>query len=53
MRTAARLRGIPYVITLHGGYFDIPVGQMQQMLAPIRKSFEWGKPLGALLGLPK
>ena len=50
VRTAARLRGIPYVITLHGGHFDIPNGQMQQMLAPIRKTFEWGKPLGALLG---
>jgi len=50
VRTAARLRGIPYVITLHGGYFDIPSGQMQQMLAPIRRTIEWGKPLGALLG---
>jgi glycosyltransferase involved in cell wall biosynthesis len=50
VRTAARLRGIPYVITLHGGYFDIPTGQMQRMLAPIRKTIEWGKPLGALLG---
>jgi len=50
VRTAARLRGIPYVVTLHGGYFDIPAGQMQQMLAPIRRTFEWGKPLGALLG---
>ena len=50
VRTAARQRGIPYVITLHGGYFDIPEGQMQQMLAPIRKTIEWGKPLGALLG---
>ena len=50
VRTAARLRGIPYVITLHGGHYDIPVGQMQQMLAPIRKSLEWGKPFGALLG---
>jgi glycosyltransferase involved in cell wall biosynthesis len=50
VRTAARLRGIPYVITLHGGYFDIPTGQMQQMLAPISNSLEWGKPFGALLG---
>jgi glycosyltransferase involved in cell wall biosynthesis len=50
VRMAARLRRIPYVITLHGGYFDIPSGQMQQMLAPIRKTIEWGKPLGALLG---
>ncbi len=50
VRTAARLRGIPYVITLHGGYYDIPTGQMQQMLEPIRNSLEWGKPFGALLG---
>lgn len=50
VRTAARLRGIPYVITLHGGFFDIPAGQMQQMLAPIRRTLEWGKPLGAMLG---
>ena len=50
VRTAARLRGIPYVITLHGGHYDIPAGQMQQMLAPIRKSLEWGKPFGALFG---
>lgn len=50
VRTAARLRGIPYVITLHGGHFDIPAGQMQRMLAPIQGRFEWGKPLGALLG---
>ena len=50
VRTAARQLGIPYVITLHGGYFDIPESQMQQMLTPIRHTFEWGKPLGALLG---
>ena len=50
VRTAARLRGIPYVITLHGGYYDIPAGQMQQMLEPISKTLEWGKPFGALLG---
>jgi glycosyltransferase involved in cell wall biosynthesis len=50
VRTAARRLGIPYVITLHGGYFDIPESQMQQMLTPIRHTFEWGKPLGALLG---
>ena len=50
VRSAARQRGIPYVVTLHGGYFDVPAAQMQQMLAPIRRSFEWGKPFGALLG---
>jgi glycosyltransferase involved in cell wall biosynthesis len=50
VRTAARLRGIPYVVTLHGGYFGVPKGEMDQMLAPIRNRFEWGRAFGALLG---
>jgi len=50
VRTAARLRGIPYVVTLHGGYFEVPKGEMDQMLAPIRNRFEWGRAFGALLG---
>ena len=50
VRTAARRRGIPYVVTLHGGYFEVPKGEMDQMLAPIRNHFEWGKVFGALLG---
>ena len=50
VRTAARLRGIPYVVTLHGGHFDVPTGEMEQMLQPIRRTVEWGKPFGALLG---
>lgn len=50
VRTAARLRGIPYVVTLHGGFFEVPPGEMDQMLAPIRNRFEWGRAFGALLG---
>jgi glycosyltransferase involved in cell wall biosynthesis len=50
VRTAARRRGIPYVVTLHGGYFEVPKGEMDQMLAPIRNRFEWGRAFGALLG---
>jgi glycosyltransferase involved in cell wall biosynthesis len=50
VRTAARLRGIPYVVTLHGGYFEVPRGEMDQMLAPIQDRPEWGRVFGALLG---
>lgn len=50
VRTAARLRGLPYVVTLHGGYFEVPKGEMDQMLAPIRNRFEWGRAFGILLG---
>lgn len=50
VRTAARLRGIPYVVTLHGGHFAIPPGEMTQMLAPIDRTVEWGRIAGMLLG---
>ncbi len=50
VRTAARLRGIPYLVTLHGGFFEVPKGEMDQMLAPIENRFEWGRAFGALLG---
>lgn len=50
VRTAARLRGIPYVVTLHGGFFEVPKGEMDQMLAPIQNRPEWGRVFGALLG---
>jgi glycosyltransferase involved in cell wall biosynthesis len=50
VRTAARLRGLPYVVTLHGGFFEVPRGEMDQMLAPIQNRPEWGRLFGALLG---
>ncbi len=50
VRTVSRLRGVPYVISLHGGVIDVPNEEMQQMLAPLRGTFEWGRALGALLG---
>lgn len=49
-RTAARMRGIPYVVTLHGNVFDVPSSQMEDLTAPIRGKFEWGRPLGMVLG---
>ncbi len=50
VRTAARLRRRPYVISLHGGYFDIPDSQREQLLKYGNKGLEWGKAVGALLG---
>ncbi|MCG6942378.1 MAG: glycosyltransferase family 4 protein, partial [Thiohalocapsa sp.] len=50
VRTAARLRGIPYVITLHGGHFVVPAGEMSQMLAPIQRTVEWGRLFGMAMG---
>lgn len=50
VRTAARRRGIPYVITLHGGHADIPAIVTEARDNLRRGSLEWGKLAGALLG---
>ena len=50
VRTAARLRKIPYVLSLHGGAFDTQASEMKTMADPTRGRFEWGKALGAVFG---
>ncbi len=50
VRTAARLRRKPFVVTLHGGVFDVPEAERQQMMRPIANKPEWGKVFGALFG---
>ena len=48
-RLAAKLRGVPYVISIHGGQADLPKEQMDQLLAPLQGTFNWGKILEILL----
>lgn len=50
VRTAARLRRKPLVVSLHGGVFDVPAAEREQMLQPIANKPEWGKVFGALFG---
>lgn len=50
VRTAARLRRKPYVVSLHGGIFDVPAAELDDLTKPIKGKIEWGKPFGALLG---
>ncbi|MEI8139616.1 MAG: glycosyltransferase family 4 protein [bacterium] len=49
-RTVARLRGIPYVVSIHGGYLTLPAEQTEKMRDPFRGKLEWGKLFGWLLG---
>jgi glycosyltransferase involved in cell wall biosynthesis len=49
-RCAARRLGIPYVVSLHGGFFDVPREQEQRLLEPTRGHWEWGKVLGWAVG---
>lgn len=50
VRTAARWRRKPFVVSLHGGVFDVPAAELGTMLKPIENKIEWGKPFGALFG---
>lgn len=49
-RFVAERRNIPYVVSLHGGVFDVPPEEAATMVAPSRGSLEWGKVLGMLVG---
>ena len=48
--TAARFLGKPFVVSLHGGVFEVPQTEVDNMRRPVEGKLEWGKPFGALLG---
>jgi glycosyltransferase involved in cell wall biosynthesis len=50
VRTVARLRRLPYVVSLHGGWFELPAQSRQELARPQRGHLEWGKALGWMLG---
>jgi glycosyltransferase involved in cell wall biosynthesis len=47
--TVARLRKLPFVVTIHGGVLDLPTKVRDQLAEPLKGGFEWGKILGAPL----
>ncbi|MDP1835604.1 MAG: glycosyltransferase family 4 protein [Chlamydiales bacterium] len=49
-RSVARWRGIPYVVSIHGGYLTIPTEHAAKMQQPFKGKWEWGKLFGWLLG---
>ena len=46
--TAARLQRKPFVVTLHGGVFDVPAAELDQMMEAQSGKTEWGKIFGAM-----
>jgi glycosyltransferase involved in cell wall biosynthesis len=49
-RLVAKLRRLPFVVSVHGGVLDLPEKVRQEFNAPIRDGWEWGKAFGWLLG---
>lgn len=48
-RFIARRRGIPFVVTIHGGYLDMPQTAAEKLAEPLREGFDYGKCFGWLL----
>lgn len=48
-RRVAQLRRLPFVVTIHGGYLDLPASVSAQ-LAGDGRGFEYGQLFGALVG---
>lgn len=49
-RHVAKQKKIPYVVSLHGGLFDVPSEEAATWTAPTEGAIEWGKLLGAWVG---
>jgi glycosyltransferase involved in cell wall biosynthesis len=47
--TIARRKKIPFVVTVHGGAYDLPPALKQSFDANAGRGWEWGKPFGLLL----
>ncbi len=50
---AARKKNIPFILTFHGGNYDIPPSEMEEMCKPLKGSLGYGKILEKLLGLSR
>ncbi|MBL4890058.1 MAG: glycosyltransferase family 4 protein [Candidatus Lindowbacteria bacterium] len=43
VRRVAYEKKVPYVISLHGGHFDVPHSEIEDMILPTRKAFNYGR----------
>lgn len=49
-RRVARQRNIPYVISFHGGHFELPAAEIERMRAAVEGRFHYGRLLDPLYG---
>lgn len=48
-RAVARERRLPFVLSVHGGAYDLPPAVRAELHRPAAGGWDWGKPLGWLL----
>ncbi|MCF7912919.1 MAG: glycosyltransferase family 4 protein [Candidatus Cloacimonetes bacterium] len=49
VRLAAKKRKIPYLVSFHGGHFDVPAREMELMIQPYKHTFNYGKLIDILV----
>ena len=49
VRLVSKLRKFPYVISIHGGLLELPQERLEELTAPMKGSFNWGKIFDILL----
>ncbi len=50
VRAAAKQLHVPYIMTLHGGYFDVPASELQQMMKPMKGTIPYGNIIDRMFG---
>jgi len=50
VRAVSQQMRIPYVMTLHGGYYDVPPSEIKQMVKPLKGTIPYGNIMDRLLG---
>ena len=53
VRLAAKIKKFPYVLSIHGGLLEMPSKQLEELVAPMKGSFNWGKIFDLILGADK
>ena len=53
IRFICRIKKIPYIVSVHGGVYDISEDEQKNRMKPTKNCFEWGKILGFLFGSRK
>ena len=43
VRMAAGANKIPYIVSFHGGFFDVPESEIREMMKPLRHTINYGK----------
>jgi len=53
VRLVSKIRKFPYVISIHGGLLELPAKQLADLVAPMKRSFNWGKIFDLILRADK